>query len=311
MSFSNSICALALHGGAGNLSPQNLPLDDENAARAVLLETLEKGHQKLKNGARSLDVVEFAVEMLENSPLFNAGRGASLTHEGRAELDASIMDGRTLQAGAVAGVTTICNPIRAARAVLEDSPYVLLIGQGADDFAREKGLEIVENSYFQTEKQRRKWEELRQSQSVSPPKSGEKFGTVGAVALDKNGDLAAATSTGGMMNKRFGRVGDSPIIGAGTYANNATCAVSATGHGEHFLCSVAAYDISARMEYSGFSVQKASETVVLEKLAARQGDGGVIAIDKNGEIAVVFNTIGMFRAHIGVDGRAQVRIFRE
>lgn len=301
--------ALAIHGGAGDITPQNLPPDQEMACRAVLAEVLEIGGSLLRQGGRSLDAVEVCVGLLEDSPFFNAGKGASFTHEGRNELDASIMDGRTLLAGAVAGVTIIRNPVSAARAVLEHSPYVLLIGAGAEAFAKAQGLEIVEPSYFHTARQYERLEELRQAQIAQPSKSGEKFGTVGAVAFDSHGDLAAATSTGGMMNKRFGRVGDSPIIGAGTYANNATCAVSATGHGEHFLCNVVAYDISALMEYKELSVQAAAQEVVLHKLVRRGGEGGVIAVDNSGNVAIAFNSAGMYRGHIAADGQVTVQIF--
>ena len=297
--------ALAIHGGAGNISPHNLPPEEEAACRAVLTRIIETGFARLQKGQRSLDVVEHVVRLLENAPQFNAGHGASFTHDERHELDASIMDGRTGKAGAVAGVTNIRNPISAARAVLERSPYVLLAGSGAEAFAREQGLDIVDNSYFSTPRQLERLRHLQQERATE-----EKFGTVGAVALDCFGDLAAATSTGGMMNKRWGRVGDSPIIGAGTYANNATCAVSATGHGEHFICQVVAYDIAALMDYKGLSVQEATEEVVLRKLVECGGDGGVIAVDQNGQIAITFNSVGMYRASVGVDGRIAVDIFR-
>ena len=297
--------ALAIHGGAGNISPDNLPPEEEKACRAVLLQIVETGFSLLREGKSSLDVVEAVVRLLENAPQFNAGKGASFTHKGEIELDASIMDGRSRLAGAVAGVSTIRSPVSAARAVLESSPYVLLIGKGAEEFALENNLEMVEPAYFHTDRQFERLERLRASQSAPP----SKWGTVGAVALDSHGNLAAATSTGGMMNKRFGRVGDSPIIGAGTFADNATCAVSATGHGEHFICSVAAHDIAALMSYKGLSVQAACEEVVLGKLKARGGEGGVIAIDKHGHIALTFNSAGMYRASVDEDGRATVEIF--
>lgn len=301
--------ALALHGGAGDITPQNLPPDAQAACRAVLSGALETGRALLEGGGRSLDVVEAVVGLLEDSPWFNAGHGACFTHEGRNELDASVMDGRTGQAGAIAGVTTIRSPVSAARAVLERSPYVLLVGRGAEEFALESGLQIVDPAYFYTRHQFDKLESLRRENAPQPSKTPEKWGTVGAVALDTHGDLAAATSTGGMMNKRFGRVGDSPIIGAGTYASNATCAVSATGHGEHFICSVAAYDIAALMEYKGLSVQAATEEVVLRKLVARGGEGGVIAVSHSGEVAMTFNSAGMYRANVTDKGVASVQIF--
>lgn len=307
--------ALAIHGGAGNITPHNLPPEREQAARDVLSQVLEAGHSLLQQGGRSLDVVEAVVRQLEDSPLFNAGKGACFTHEGRNELDASIMDGRTLRAGAVAGVTTIRNPISAARAVLERSPHVLLIGPGAEAFARDQGLEIVDPSYFHTPQQFERLEELRRAEAAALARASdspsEKWGTVGAVALDSYGDVAAATSTGGMTNKRYGRVGDSPIIGAGTYASNATCAVSATGHGEHFLRHVVAYDIAALIDYRGLSVQEAAAEVVLRKLVQHGGEGGVIAMDKDGHIAMTFNSAGMYRGSISSDEQATIRIFKE
>ncbi len=302
---------MALHGGAGDITPRNLPPDQEAACRAVLSDALNAGRELLESGGHALDVVETVVRLLEDSPLFNAGHGASFTHEGRQELDASIMDGRTALAGAVAGVTTIRSPISAARAVLERSPYVLLIGRGAEEFALQNGLDIVDPAYFHTERQFQRLEELRRSNAPQPSKTPEKWGTVGAVALDRHGDLAAATSTGGMMNKRFGRVGDSPLIGAGTYADNATCAVSATGHGEHFICNVVAYDIAALMQYKGLSVQAATEEAVLHKLVKRGGEGGVIAVANDGQIAMTFNCAGMYRASVTEGGVSTVRIFGE
>ncbi len=304
---------LAIHGGAGDITPANLPPDQERACRDVLQQVLQVGHSMLDQNASALDAVEVAVRLLEDSPWFNAARGASFTHDGRNELDASIMDGRTLMAGGVAGVTTIRNPVSAARAVMERSPYVLLLGAGAEAFARHCNLEIVEPSYFATPHQLEKLEKLQREtaevQSADVLPDGEKFGTVGAVALDKVGHLAAATSTGGMINRKWGRVGDSPIVGAGTYANDATCAVSSTGHGEHFICNVVAYDISALMEYRDLSLREAAEEVVQNKLVARGGDGGVIAIDKTGHIELCFNSAGMYRGQVGADGEISVAIF--
>ncbi|RYX83026.1 isoaspartyl peptidase/L-asparaginase [bacterium] len=298
--------ALAIHGGAGNITPQNLSPELEQESLAALQGVLEMGYSLLSEGGKSLDVVEAAVRMLEDSPLFNAGKGACFNHEGQNELDASIMDGHTLQAGAVAGITTIRNPISAARAVMERSPHVLLIGSGAERFAAEQDLEIVDPSYFHTMRQYERWELARRENRLGE----EKMGTVGAVAFDAHGNLAAATSTGGMVNKRYGRVGDSPIIGAGTYANNATCAVSATGHGEHFIRNVVAYDISVLMDYKGLSLQEAVDEVVLGKLVRSGGDGGVIAVDNGGAVSIVFNSAGMYRGQIGADGVASVNIFK-
>ena len=300
--------SLAIHGGAGDITPANLTPDQADDCRAVLGEVLRAGHAMLRDGASALDAVEAAVRMLEDAPQFNAGHGATFTADGRNELDAAIMCGRTLGAGAIAGVRTVRSPVSAARAVMERSPYVLLIGRGAERFAGEQGLDIVEPSYFATPRQ---WERLQRMRGDDPLPASEKFGTVGAVALDQKGNLAAATSTGGMLNKRYGRVGDSPIIGAGTYANNATCAVSATGHGEHFICNVTAYDISALMEYRGLSLREATQEVVMRKLVARGGDGGVIAVDKVGNVELCFNSAGMYRGSIGIDGTANVGIFGE
>ena len=297
---------LAIHGGAGDITPTNLPPDEEAEARDDLTEVLRAGYDLLKRGGSSLDAVELAVSMLEDAPHFNAARGATFNSEGKNELDAAIMCGRTQNAGAVAGVTVVRNPVRAARAVMESSPYVLLIGPGADAFARKQNLEIVAPEYFSTPRQRARFERM---QSVNPIPASEKFGTVGAVALDGRGDLAAATSTGGMLNKTDGRVGDSPIIGAGTYASNATCAISCTGHGEHFIRSVAAYDVAALMEYRGLSLQFAVDEVVMRKLKARGGEGGMIALDAAGNCALLFNSAGMYRGQIGVDGNADVAIF--
>ncbi len=297
---------LAIHGGAGDITPANLPPDQEAECRAGLMRVLRAGHALLERGGSSLDAVELAVAMLEDAPQFNAAHGATFNAKGGNELDAAIMCGRTLRAGAVAGVTVVRNPVKAARAVMERSPYVLLAGPGADDFARDQNLEIVAPSYFSTARQRERF--ARVNGTDAPPAS-EKFGTVGAVAVDARGDVAAATSTGGMLNKTYGRVGDSPLIGAGTYANNATCAVSATGHGEHFICNVAAYDIAALMEYRGLSLQQAADEVVMRKLKQRGGDGGVIAVDGAGHCALTFNSAGMYRGQIGRDGQMEVAIF--
>jgi beta-aspartyl-peptidase (threonine type) len=276
----------------------------------------------LKNDGNSLDAVEAAIRLMEDSPLFNAGKGAVFTSEGTVELDASIMDGKTLKAGAVAAVKHLKNPISVARLVMEQSPHVLMVGEGAEAFAKGKGIEPVPNEYFRTE---RRWQELQRAkekerkEAEQPQKVSQleqeyadvsKQGTVGAVALDKHGNLAAATSTGGKTNKKFGRVGDSPIIGAGTYANNRTCAVSGTGDGEYFIRGVVAYDISAMMEYQGKSLKEAAAAVI-EKLGKLGGTGGLIAIDRSGNITMPFNTEGMYRASIGADGKAVVEIYKE
>ncbi len=315
--------AIALHGGAGTILKQNMSPEMEAAYRSKLTEALQTGYAILKKGGSSLDAVEQTIMVLENSPLFNAGKGAVFTNAGTNELDASIMDGKTLNAGAVAGVKHIKTPIRLARLVMEKSKHVLLYGEGAEAFAREQGMEMVDQKYFFTE---RRWKSLqrvqeREKKQEKPQSSNrddfpesvirEKFGTVGVVALDQSGNLAAGTSTGGLTNKRFGRIGDSPIIGAGTYANNTTCAVSCTGEGEYFIRLAIAHDISALMEYKGLSVQDAATEVIMKKLTDLGGEGGVIAMDKHGNIAMPFNTPGMYRAYIDKSGKPVVKIYKD
>lgn len=295
--------AIVLHGGAGNISPAHIPPDMADAIHAKLNEALEKGISILDTGGTSLDAVEAVIRIMEDSPLFNAGKGAVFTHEGKNELDASIMDGKTLKAGAVAGIGDIKNPISAARIVMEKSPHVLLSGAGASRFVSGHGAEIVDSNYFYTKK---RWEQLQEQLRKA---SVEKYGTVGCVALDSQGNLAAGTSTGGMTNKRFGRIGDSPIIGAGNYANNNSCAVSATGHGEFFIRYTVAHDISALMQYSGRTIQDAARMVIHEKLKDAGGSGGVICVDRQGNIAMEFNTSGMLRAYATADGEKVVRVF--
>jgi beta-aspartyl-peptidase (threonine type) len=284
----------------------------------AMREALAVGHAVLAGGGTSLDAVQASIVILEDSPQFNAGRGAVFTHEGRNELDASIMDGATHAAGAVAGVTRVKNPIRLARLVMERSPHVMFVGDGAESFAVEQGVELVEPSYFHTDRSwqalQRALEEERQKAAAgrSARMSMERddpsayFGTVGAVALDQHGNLAAGTSTGGMTNKRHGRVGDSPIIGAGTYASNRSCAISSTGHGEYFIRFAVARDICARMEYQAVSLQEASDIVVHEILEGAGGEGGVIGIDRSGNVAVSFNVTGMGRGYMRADGRMVV-----
>lgn len=292
--------AIVIHGGAGALQEEVLNPELDSQYRAALSQALETGKQILREGGTALDAVEMTIRTMEDNPLFNAGKGAAFSHEGRNELDASIMDGSTLGAGAVASVTDIRNPISAARAVMEKSPHVMLTGAGASEFAREKGLEIVPPAYFFTE---RKWNDLQELLKK------EIMGTVGCCALDKQGNLAAGTSTGGMANKRYNRIGDSPIIGAGTYANNATCAISATGHGEYFIRYTVAHDISALMEYKGLPLQEAADLVVMGKLVKAGGSGGIIGIDRYGNIAMSFNSAGMFRGFATADGRQGILIF--
>jgi beta-aspartyl-peptidase (threonine type) len=301
---------IAIHGGAGTMPRAEMTGDAEHRYRSGLQEALEAGYEVLRNGGASLDAVTRAVVLLEDNALFNAGRGSVFTLDGRNELDASIMDGRTLQAGAVCGVTRVQNPVLLARSVMENSEHVMLAGKGAEEFAETRGFSFVPQSYFHTPE---RWQQLQRIRGGERGLSGHTIshvGTVGAVALDGHGHLAAATSTGGMTGKRFGRIGDSPIIGAGTYADDRSCAVSATGHGEIFLRCAVAHDISARMRYGGRSLGEAVREVVFGQLPALEGEGGVIAIDASGEIALEFNSEGMFRAGRKEGAEAQIAIYR-
>ncbi len=299
---------LVIHGGAGGPPKGAYSPEKEQQYRDKMTEALKAGAAILQNNGSSLDAVEAAIRILEDSPLFNAGKGAVLDDQGKAEMDASIMDGKTLMAGAVAGVMTIKNPISAARRVMTNSPHVLLIGGGAEKFAKEQKLEIVDPSYFITQERQDQWKKAKQK-ADSASREVKKPGTVGAVALDQAGNLAAGTSTGGMMMKKYGRVGDSPIIGAGTYANNKTCAISCTGHGEFFIRNVVAYDVSARMEYRGESLEEAANAEIMQKLREQGADGGLIGLDKNGNITMPFNTNAMFRGYIKSDGTVSVAIY--
>ena len=294
---------LVIHGGAGTITRENMSTEKEAEYISKLTAALKTGYAILENGGSGLDAVEATIKVMEDSPLFNAGKGAVFTGAGTNELDASIMDGATLQGGAVAGVKTVKNPISAARKVMEKTWHVLLAGEGADAFAKEQGLDIVDNSYFHTE---HRFKSLIKAKE----KEMEKHGTVGCVALDKKGNLAAGTSTGGLTNKRWGRVGDSPIIGAGTYASNETCAVSATGQGEYFIRGSVAFDIAAQMDYEKKSVQTAAQAVI-DKLTERGGTGGVIVMDSKGNIAVPFNTEGMYRGFYLNDGELTVKIYKD
>jgi beta-aspartyl-peptidase (threonine type) len=336
--------AIVVHGGAGTILPENMTDEKEADIRAALREALETGYGVLESGGSSTDAVVETLVILEDSPLFNAGRGAVFTHEGTVEHDASIMHGGTRNAGALTGVSTVRNPIRLARAILDHSRHVMMSGEGAEAFARSQGFEAVENSFFYTERRR---EQLREAlsrdtteldepdrvqdgetrgedgaESDGPTGSAEergegpdasKFGTVGAVALDRTGTITAGTSTGGMTNKRWGRVGDSPIIGAGTYAHNETCGVSATGHGEYFIRGAVAHDIAARMRYGGASLEEAARTVVMNELPSigEGGSGGVIALDAEGNIAMPFNTPGMYRGYVDADGNVVIKLFSD
>ena len=299
--------SLAIHGGAGTISPEQITPAIERELRAGLQQSLDAGRAILQNGGSSLDAVVAAVRVLEDDPLFNAGRGAVFTSAGTHEMDAAIMDGRTLMAGAVGAVAQLKNPIVLARAVMEKSPHAMLAGKGAEDFARELGLEIADEKYFFTD---RRWEALeRVRQTRAALSDADRHGTVGAVALDGMGNLAAATSTGGNTNERQGRIGDTPIIGAGTYANNKTCAVSATGDGEFFMRAVAAHDLSALMDYGRMNLAEAARAVI-DKVNALGGTGGLIAIARDGNIALPFNTTGMYRGYVDVNGQRLIAIYR-
>jgi beta-aspartyl-peptidase (threonine type) len=306
---------LVIHGGAGTIERSKITPEKEQAYRAGLELSLKTGFDILKRGGSSLDAVEAAVRVMEDDPHFNAGKGAVFTSAGTNELDASIMDGKTLKAGAVVSLKHIRNPISLARLVMEKSPHVMLDCVGAEAFARENGVEFVDQKYFFTQE---RWDALQRVKAAAKSGGGgnkfivsdeDKHGTVGAVALDQNGNLAAATSTGGMTNKRPGRVGDSPIIGAGTYANNVTCAISATGDGEYFIRAAVAHDISALMEYRGLSLEEAAR-MALEKVEKLGGTGGLIGIDSKGAMTLPFDTSGMYRGHVGATGEFVVEIFR-
>lgn len=314
---------MVIHGGAGTILRKNMTPEKEKAYIAVLTLALQTGYDLLKVGKSSIDAVEATIHVMEDSPLFNAGKGAVFTHDGKNEMDAAIMDGKTLMAGAVAGVSTIRNPISAARAVMEKSEHVMMVGRGAEVFARQAGLTLVDPSYFYTKE---RWDGLQKALSEDSVKAvldhgnkkslklgtlnkDYKFGTVGTVALDQQGNLAAGTSTGGMTNKKYGRVGDAPLIGAGTYANNATAGISCTGWGEFFIRSVVAYDISAMMEYKKLSLAAATQAA-LDKMQKLGGDGGLIALDKEGNVAMPFNTAGMYRGTVTQSGEIQVSIYQ-
>jgi len=307
---------IVIHGGAGTMSRKQMTKEMDLIYRKKLEEVIRLGHSILKNGGTSQEAVEKSINLMEDSPLFNAGKGAVLNSNGQIELDASFMEGKTLNAGAIVGVKTIKNPISAAIKVMENSPHVMFFGNGAENFALKEGLEIVDPNYFFTQKRidelkKVKLKETKISSYINDELKKMKYGTVGCVALDKNGNLAAGTSTGGMTNKKWNRIGDVPIIGAGNYANNKTCAISATGWGEFFIRNVVAHDISALMEYKGLKISEASKIVINEKVAKLGGDGGVIGIDKNGNVAMEMNTNGMYRAHMNSKGDIVVKIYSD
>ncbi len=313
----NSPIALAIHGGAGTITRENMTEEDEAAYRAALETALRAGHAVLESGGSSLDAVVAAIQSMEADPLFNAGVGAVLTEEGVAELDASIMSGADLDAGAVAGVRTVASPIALARAVMEQSPHVMMASTGAEAFALSVGIPAVDNALFVTPSRRRALERTleRRNRTGALPDSfsvgAERMGTVGAVALDRMGNLAAGTSTGGMTAKQFGRVGDAPIIGAGTYADNETAAISATGHGEYFIRGVVAHDVASMMRYTGLSLSASANAVIHGRLTDLGGTGGIIAIDRQGNVSMPFNTSGMYRGMISTDGEMTIGIYRD
>jgi beta-aspartyl-peptidase (threonine type) len=312
--------AIVIHGGAGTISRKDMTPEKDAAYRAALKQALDAGYAVLKQGGKSLDAVQAAIRVMEDDPLFNAGKGAVFTHNGRNELDAAIMDGTNLKAGAVAGVEHIKNPIDLARLVMDKTPHVLLMGEGAEEFAKSQGMALVPQSYFFTQF---RWDELQKALKEENGKAGEAqhdypggghgYGTVGAVALDRDGDIAAGTSTGGLTNKYYGRVGDSPIIGAGTYANTKTCGVSGTGTGEFFIRLDLAKTISDLMLYKGLSVQQAADQLVLHDLVDLGGadTGGAIAMDHDGNIRMPFNTEGMYRGYIDTQGKQVVAIYKD
>jgi beta-aspartyl-peptidase (threonine type) len=311
---------IVIHGGAGTILRKNMTPEKEANYRAVLTEAIQVGYEILKAGGSSQKAVEKTIHIMEDSPLFNAGKGAVLNANASIELDASFMNGKSLDAGAISGVRTVKHPISAAIKVMEASPHVMLSGSGADTFASEQGLEIVTPEYFYTERRINALKKVQESTNANEttlkPQENEflkqqLYGTVGCVALDLSGNLAAGTSTGGMTNKKWNRIGDAPIIGAGTYANNATCAISATGWGEFFIRSVVAHDISAIMEYKGLSIQEAAYEVIHNKVAKLGGDGGVVGIDRNGNAMMEMNTPGMYRAQMDAIGNLKVKIYQD
>lgn len=306
---------IVIHGGAGVIKKENMTDSLQKAYEEKLNEAVSVGHKILADGGTAIEAVQKTINVMENSPLFNSGKGAVLNADGIAELDASIMEGKTRNAGAISGVQHIKNPINLALKVMDESDHVMLSASGAEDFAKLHDLEFVDNTYFITERRRNALEASKaREQGVSSNEfflSNEKYGTVGCAALDKDGNLAAGTSTGGMTNKKFGRIGDSPIIGAGTYTNNKTCAISATGHGEYFIRGVVAHDISALMEYQGISLEQAAKRVIQKKLTNLGGTGGIIGIDSKGKVVMEFNTPGMFRASKNMNGETEIKMYKD
>lgn len=301
---------IAIHGGAGTIVRSTLSAEKEKNYLNALESAINRGYEILKNGGSSIDAVENAVIVMEDSPLFNAGKGSVFNHEGKHEMDASIMEGKNLKAGASAGTKNVRNPVQLARAIMDHSEHVMMFGEGAEIYARKMNLAFENEHYFFDQFRYDQWMEVCDTEKTKLDHSEKKFGTVGAVALDREGNLAAATSTGGMTNKQYGRTGDSPIIGAGTYANNLTCAVSCTGHGEYFIRGVVAYDISCLMEYKGLSLKQACDLVVNDKLKKSGGEGGLIAADSLGNIELPFNSEGMYRGWKTSNGVFELKIYR-
>jgi beta-aspartyl-peptidase (threonine type) len=305
--------SIAIHGGAGTLVKGMMTPELEANYKSVLKSALDAGYLVLENGGTAIDAVEKAVIILEDSHLFNAGKGAVFTAEEMHEMDASIMDGKSLNAGAVSLITGIKNPVSLAKDVMEKSEHVFLAGEGAMQFAKANAYKIEDKTYFYDELRHQQWLEIKDTDSFQldhAKKKDSKFGTVGAVACDKSGNIAAATSTGGMTNKKFGRVGDSPMIGAGNYANNKTCAISCTGSGEFFIRGVVAYDVACLIEHKEWSLEKASNEVIFKRILEIGGDGGLIAVDAKGNIAMPFNTEGMYRASKSSNGKEEVSIYK-
>lgn len=301
---------LAIHGGAGTILRSSMTAELQQQYEQGLQDALQAGYSVLQNGGTAVDAVQIAVMSLEDFPMFNAGRGSVFNNAGGHEMDASIMDGSDLMAGAVSGIRNVKNPVLLARTIMDKSEHVLLCGQGAEQFAKQQGLQFKDDAYFYNQHRYEQWQQALKEDSISLDHNDKKFGTVGAVALDANGNLAAATSTGGMTNKKFGRIGDSPIIGAGTYANNNTCAISCTGHGELFIRAVVAHDISCLMEYKGLSLKEACDVVVHDKLVKIQGEGGLVALDKHGNIELPFNSEGMYRGY-ATENERKVMIYKD
>lgn len=312
--------SIVIHGGAGTILKSDMTPDLESAYQAALHDAVKAGYAVLEQGGSSVNAVKAAIVVLEDNVLFNAGRGSVFTKKGVQEMDAAIMDGATLEAGSVAGVRNVRNPIELAAEVMQNSNHVFLSGKGANDFAIRQGIKLEPDEYFFSQFRYDQWKEMRDSdnysldhthQGIDELMKDKKFGTVGAVACDAQGNIAAATSTGGMTNKKYGRIGDSPLIGAGTYANNKTCAISSTGHGEPFIRAVAAYDVSALMEYKGMSLHEAMNEVVNVKLAKIDGEGGMIGVDAKGEVAMIFNSAGMYRAMKNSHGETFIGIYQD